>query len=104
MSSVRYPTGGHSNNVPDRVARRTQANAIAFAQQEPSPLTVMLVKMRFEFALAKVEAAKGKTANQNVIRKALDSAHAAAKDCAPHVHGRLSSLHASSAKGDLSIL
>jgi hypothetical protein len=63
MSSVRYPTGAHSNSVPDRVARRKQANAIAFAQQEPSPLTVMLVKMRFDFALAKVEAAKGNTSS-----------------------------------------
>jgi hypothetical protein len=90
--------------VSGRVARRMQVNAIAIAQQEPSPLIVMLGKMRFEYALAQVEAARGKAADQNIIRKALDSAHAAAKDCAPYVHHRLSSLHGSTAKWDLSRL
>jgi hypothetical protein len=52
----------------------------------------MLAKMRFEFAAAQAEAAKGTAADQSIIRKALDSAHAAAKDCAPYVHQRLSSL------------
>ena len=76
----------------DRVARRRKVNAWAYAEQEPSPLTVMLVKMRFDFATAQAEAAKGTAADQSIIRKALDSAHAAAKDCAPYVHQRLSSL------------
>ena len=76
----------------DRVARRRKVNAWAYAEQEPSPLTVMLVKMRFEFATARAQAAKGTAADQSIIRKALDSAHAAAKDCAPYVHQRLSSL------------
>ena len=71
----------------DRVTRRRQIKEL-----KPSPLTVMLVKMRFEFATARAEAAKGTAADQSIIRKALDSAHAAAKDCAPYVHQRLSSL------------
>jgi hypothetical protein len=86
------------------MALRMQANAIAIAQQAPSPLTAMLGKMRFEFALAQVEAAKGKAADQNIIRNALDSAHAAAKDCAPYVNRRLSSLHGSRVKLDLTRL
>ena len=71
----------------DRVTRRRQIKEL-----KPSPLTVMLVKMRFEFATARAQAAKGTAADQSIIRKALDSAHAAAKDCAPYVHQRLSSL------------
>jgi hypothetical protein len=71
----------------DRVTRRRQIKEL-----KPSPLTVMLVKMRFEFATAQAQAAKGTAADQSIIRKALDSAHAAAKDCAPYVHQRLSSL------------
>ena len=71
----------------DRVTRRRQIKEL-----KPSPLTVMLVKMRFDFATAQAEAAKGTAADQSIIRKALDSAHAAAKDCAPYVHQRLSSL------------
>ena len=76
----------------DRVARGRKVNAWAYAEQEPSPLTVMLIKMRFDLATAQAEAAKGTAADQSIIRKALDSAHAAAKDCAPYVHQRLSSL------------
>jgi hypothetical protein len=83
----------------DLVACRRAAKAKAYANQEPSPLTVMLGKMRFEFAIAQAEAAKGAAADQNIIRKALDSAHAAAKDCAPYVHRRLSSLHESDTQG-----
>src|SRR6516164_10371302 len=71
----------------DRVTRRRQIKEL-----KPSPLTVMLVKTRFEFATARAQAAKGTAADQSIIRKALDSAHAAAKDCAPYVHQRLSSL------------
>ena len=71
----------------DRVTRRRQIKEL-----KPSPLTVMLVKMRFEFATARAQAATGTAADQSIIRKALDSAHAAAKDCAPYVHQRLSSL------------
>src|SRR5216684_2790142 len=95
---IRHPAVEHPNNVSERMARRRDANAASLVHQEPSPLTVMLAKMRFEFDLAKVEAAKGSTADQNVIRKALDSAHATAKDCAPYVHRRLSSLDASQAQ------
>ncbi len=49
-----------TSNAFDRAALRTQANAIAFTQQEPSPLTVMLTKMRYEFDLARMEVKKGK--------------------------------------------
>jgi hypothetical protein len=88
-----------------RVTRGRIANANAYTYQEVSPLTVMLKKMRFEFAIARAEAAKGTVADHNIIRKALDSAHAAAKDCAPYVHRRLSSLDESNtAFGDLSKL
>ena len=76
----------------DRVTRSRKINAWTYAGQEPSPLTVMLIKMRFDLATAQAEAAKGTAADQSIIRKALDSAHAAAKDCAPYVHQRLSSL------------
>ena len=71
----------------DRVTRRRQIKEL-----KPSPLTVMLVKMRFEFATARAQAAEGTAADQSIIRKALDSAHAAAKDCAPYIHQRLSTL------------
>jgi hypothetical protein len=104
MSGVRRPGAGHPNDVSDRVARRAQANTLAIAQQEPSPLTVMLRIMRFNFALAQVEAAKGKAADQNIMRKILDSAHAAAKDCAPYVHRRLSPLHEGTTQWDLTKL
>ena len=76
----------------DRVTRSRKINAWTYLGQEPSPLTVMLIKMRFDLATAQAEAAKGTAADQSIIRKALDSAHAAAKDCAPYVHQRLSSL------------
>ena len=78
----------HSNHV----TRRRKINAWAYAGQEPSPLTVMLIKMRFDLSIAQAEAAKGMAADQSIIRKALDSAHAAAKDCAPYIHQRLSTL------------
>jgi hypothetical protein len=88
----------------DRVTRRRKINAWAYAEQDPSPLTVMLIKMRFELATAQAEAAKGTAADQSIIRKALDSAHAAAKDCAPYVHQRLSSLDKSTRPMDYSNL
>ena len=105
MSDVSRLRVQHSSNVSDRAALRTQANAIAFTQEEPSPLTVMLTRMRYEFALAQMEAKKGQMADQNIIRKALDAAHTVAKDCAPYLHRHLSSLHESKATpGDLSRL
>ena len=93
-----------STTHSDRVTRRRQIKAKVYAEQEPSPLTVMFAKMRFEFARAQAEAAKGTTADQSIVRKALDSAHAAAKDCAPYVHQRLSSLDKSTWPMDYSNL
>jgi hypothetical protein len=93
-----------TSNAFDRLALRTEANAMAITQREPSPLTVMLTKMRYEFALVRIEAKKGKMADQNIIRQALDAAHIVAKDCAPYLHRRLSSLHESTATHDLSRL
>jgi hypothetical protein len=105
MSDVSRLRVQHSSNVSDRAALRTQANATAFTQQEPSPLTVMLTRMRYEFALAQMEAKKGQMADQNIIRKALAAAHTVAKDCAPYLHRHLSSLHERKATpGDLSRL
>jgi len=49
----------HSNHV----TRRRKINAWAYAGQEPSPLTVMLIKMRFDLSIAQAEAAKGTAAN-----------------------------------------
>jgi hypothetical protein len=104
MSDFIHFAVGPSNNARDSTALRTQANAIAFAQKEPSPLTVMLTKMRYEYALAQTEAAEGKLADQSIIRGALDAAHTVAKDCAPYVHRRLSALHGSTTTWDLSRL
>jgi hypothetical protein len=104
MSTVSHPTGEHPNNESERMARRWEANAAGLFYQEPSPLNVMLVKMRFEFDLAQSEKAKGRTADRDVIRKALDSAHAAAKDCAPYFHRRLSSLNDTPTPWNLSVL
>lgn len=79
---------GRPNNKT--VARREFASAAA--GQEITPLELMLKRMRFYNSVVDLELEKGKSADRQMIDRALREAAEAAKDAAPYLHPRLSAI------------
>ena len=76
---------GSANLKTREVADRAAAEGI-------TPLEVFLEDMRFHYARAAVERAKGSNADVSLIAAELVSARDAAKDAAPYMHPRLQAI------------
>jgi hypothetical protein len=62
------------------------------AEQDITPLELMLKRMRYYNSLVDRELKKGEEADQSIIDGALKAANEAAKDAAPYLHPRLSAV------------
>jgi len=56
------------------------------------PLDLMLAEMHLHYGIAVKERAKGKNANQALIKEASTAARECAKDAAPYLHPKLASI------------
>ena len=79
--------------------RKTREVADRAASEGITPLEVFLEDMRFHFARATVERAKGRDADILLIAKELSAAREAAKDAAPFMHPRLQAVAHSGSVG-----
>ena len=75
-----------------RASQKTREVADRAAAGGITPLEVLLEDMRFHFARATDERAKGSGGDMAFVAAELASARSAAKDAAPYIHPRLQAL------------